>query len=141
MTERRKRPRAPKAADAPAPSTGSDAAPPPTLAARSTPARTTRVRRVGEQRVPPTDAERSSPTVALPPPPASPQDVQRLRLGDITDPHGLLGAHPASVDDLAGIVGACLAPRRDGGLTPAREWRIAPDGVRGARTVRRLPPG
>ncbi|GLC28074.1 1,4-alpha-glucan branching protein GlgB [Roseisolibacter agri] len=42
--------------------------------------------------------------VTLPPPPAGAQDVARLRAGDVTDPHAILGVHPALSEGLAGLV-------------------------------------
>ncbi len=42
--------------------------------------------------------------VALPAPPASPYAVARLTAGRLGEPHGLLGAHPAEVDEIAGVV-------------------------------------
>jgi 1,4-alpha-glucan branching enzyme len=39
----------------------------------------------------------------MPAPRPSAMDVRRLQAGDMAEPHGLLGAHPASVEGLAGI--------------------------------------
>ena len=71
--------------------------------------------------------------VAVPAPHAPPYDVARLTAGRLGEPHALLGAHPAEVDGLAGVVvrawhpdairAECLLPAQDGDAATALELR------------------
>jgi 1,4-alpha-glucan branching enzyme len=56
------------------------------------------------QSVAPTADPAGAPAAPLPPPPVAPVDLARLLAGDHSSPHSVLGAHPAVVDQLAGVV-------------------------------------
>jgi 1,4-alpha-glucan branching enzyme len=49
-------------------------------------------------------------TRRLPPPPVDPLDRARLLVGDHSDPHRVLGVHPATVDGIAGLVVRAFHP-------------------------------
>jgi len=58
----------------------------------------------GSASLPPAPPAAPAPPTALPAPPVAPADLARLLAGAHTSPHSVLGAHPAVVERLAGVV-------------------------------------
>src|SRR5919201_1900304 len=67
------------------------------------------------ERTPSTAPSAVGPVPAGPlPPPVDPLDLARLLAGDHTDPHRILGAHPATVDGRSGVVVRAMHPDATG---------------------------
>jgi 1,4-alpha-glucan branching enzyme len=71
---------------------------------RRAPAAPARKRARGADAAPAVLPPATAGAVTLPPPPAPGHEAARLRAGDLTDPHALLGVHPGAVDGIAGLV-------------------------------------